>query len=171
VQARAGLPHHHRGQRAPLDKGANALSNKTAGRDSSFFWQWYTPYHVHSAVNLMAMYAQAHFHRYGTTSEQLAQIALTCRANAQLNPKAVYRTPMTMADYMASRMISTPLRMFDCDVHCDASTAHRAVAGGRRAWRAEPAHSHRGHRLGAAPALVVGPDRPHPHGRLRRRRR
>lgn len=106
-----------------LDKGANALSNKTAGRDSSFFWQWYTPYHVHSAVNLMAMYAQAHFHRYGTTSEQLAQIALTCRANAQVNPKAVYRTPMTMADYMASRMISTPLRMFDCDVHCDASTA------------------------------------------------
>ncbi|MCC6972205.1 MAG: thiolase family protein, partial [Phycisphaerales bacterium] len=41
----------------------------------------------------------------------------------QLNPKAVYRDPMTMADYMASRMISTPLRMFDCDVHCDASTA------------------------------------------------
>eukprot|EP01041_Mallomonas_annulata_P019967 gene19967-39538_t len=35
-----------------IDKGANALSNKTAGRDSSFFWQWYTPYHVHSAVNL-----------------------------------------------------------------------------------------------------------------------
>ncbi|MDP2005356.1 MAG: thiolase family protein [Rubrivivax sp.] len=106
-----------------IDKTAGALTNKTAGRDSSFFWQWYTPYNVLSAVNLMAMYAQAHFHRYGTTSEQLAQIALTCRANAQLNPKAVYRTPMTMADYMASRMISTPLRLFDCDVHCDAATA------------------------------------------------
>jgi acetyl-CoA acetyltransferase len=106
-----------------VDKTANALTNKTAGRDSSFFWQWYTPYHVHSAVNLVAMYAQAHFHEYGTTSEQLAQIALTCRTNAALNPKAVYRQPMSMADYMASRMISTPLRMVDCDVHCDASTA------------------------------------------------
>lgn len=106
-----------------VDKGANALTNKTAGRDSSFFWQWYTPYHVHSAINLMAMYAQRHFHEYGTTQEQLAQIALTCRANAELNPKAVYRAPMTMDDYIASRMISTPLRMFDCDVHCDASTA------------------------------------------------
>lgn len=106
-----------------VDKTANALSNKTAGRDSSFFWQWYTPYHVHSAVNLMAMYAQRHFHDYGTTPEQMAQIALTCRANAALNPKAVYRQPMTMADYMGSRLISTPLRMFDCDVHCDASTA------------------------------------------------
>lgn len=106
-----------------VDKTANALSNKTQGRDSSFFWQWYTPYHVHSAVNLMALYAQAHFHAYGTTSEQLAQIALTCRANAVENPKAVYRQPMSMDDYMASRMISSPLRMFDCDVFCDASTA------------------------------------------------
>lgn len=106
-----------------VDKGANALSNKTTGRDGSFFWQWYTPYQVHSAVNLMALYAQRHFHEHGTTPEQLAQIALTCRANAVVNPKAVYRTPMTLADYMASRMISSPLRMFDCDVHCDASTA------------------------------------------------
>lgn len=39
------------------------------------------------------------------------------------NPKAIYRTPMSLDDYMQSRMISTPLRMFDCDVHCDASTA------------------------------------------------
>jgi acetyl-CoA acetyltransferase len=106
-----------------VDKTANSLSRKTSGRDSSFFWQWYTPYHVHSAINLMAMYAQRHFHDYGTTAEQMAQIALTCRANAALNPKAVYRAPLTLDDYMASRMISTPLRMLDCDVHCDASTA------------------------------------------------
>ncbi|MDB5868736.1 MAG: putative thiolase [Polaromonas sp.] len=105
------------------NKGASALTNKTIGRDSSYFWQWYTPFNVMSGVNLMAQYAQRHFHDYGTTSEQLAQIAMTCRANAVRNPKAVFRTPMTMDDYMASRMISTPLRMFDCDVHCDASTA------------------------------------------------
>jgi acetyl-CoA acetyltransferase len=106
-----------------VDKGAAALTNKTIGRDSSFFWQWYTPYNVLSAANLMAMYAQRHFHEYGTTPEQLAQIALTCRRNAMINPNAVMRAPMTMDDYMASKMISTPLRMFDCDVHCDASTA------------------------------------------------
>jgi acetyl-CoA acetyltransferase len=106
-----------------IDKNAAALTNKTVGRDSSFFWQWYTPYNVLSAVNLMAMYAQRHFHDHGTTPEQMAQIALTCRRNAMRNPNAVMRAPMTMDDYMASRMISTPLRMFDCDVHCDASTA------------------------------------------------
>lgn len=106
-----------------VDKTAATLTNKTVGRDSSYFWQWYTPFNVLSAVNLMALYAQRHFHEHGTTPEQLAQIALTCRANAALNPKAVMRAPMTLDDYMASRMISTPLRMFDCDVHCDASTA------------------------------------------------
>jgi len=105
------------------DKTASALTNKTVGRDNSYFWQWYTPFNVMSGINLMALYAQRHFFEYGTTSEQMAQIALTCRANAMRNPKAVFRTPMTMDDYLASRVISTPLRMFDCDVHCDASTA------------------------------------------------
>jgi acetyl-CoA acetyltransferase len=105
------------------NKSASALTNKTVGRDGSYFWQWYTPFNVMSGINLMALYAQRHFHDYGTTAEQLAQIAMTCRANAVRNPKALFRTPMTMDDYMASRMISTPLRMFDCDVHCDASTA------------------------------------------------
>jgi acetyl-CoA acetyltransferase len=105
------------------NKSASALTNKTVGRDSSYFWQWYTPFNVMSGINLMAQYAQRHFHDYGTTPEQLAQIAMTCRANAVRSPKALFRTPMTMDDYLASRMISTPLRMFDCDVHCDASTA------------------------------------------------
>ena len=105
------------------NKQAGALSNKTQGRDSSYSWQWFTPFNVLSGINLMALYAQRHFHEYGTQPEQLAQIALTCRRNAMRNPKAIYRTPMSMDDYMQSRMISTPLRMFDCDVHCDASTA------------------------------------------------
>ncbi|MBQ1765337.1 MAG: thiolase family protein [Aquincola sp.] len=106
-----------------IDRAAGALTSKSPGRDSSFFWQWYTPFNVTSAANLVAMYAQRHFHEYGTTPEQLAQIALTCRRHAALNPKAVFRTPLTMDDYMASKFISTPLRLFDCDVHCDASTA------------------------------------------------
>lgn len=106
-----------------VDKNAGALTKKTTGRDSSFSWQWYTPFNVMSGINLMAMYAQRHFYEFGTREEQLAQIALTCRANAILNAKAVFRDPLTLDDYMTSRYISTPLRLFDCDVHCDASTA------------------------------------------------
>jgi acetyl-CoA acetyltransferase len=105
------------------DKTAAALTNKTVGRDTSFFWQWYTPFNVVSAINLMALYAQRHFHLYGTTEEQLAQIALTCRSNAALNPKAVFREPLTLENYLSARYISTPLRLLDCDVHCDAGTA------------------------------------------------
>ena len=106
-----------------VDRNASSLANKTQGRDSSYFWQWYTPFNVRSAVNIIAMYAQRHFHEYGTTSEQLGWIPVTLRDHAVRNPNAIYRTPLTIDDYLASRMISTPLRMLDCDVHCDASTA------------------------------------------------
>lgn len=109
--------------RRQTDKTASALTNKTIGRDTSFFWQWYTSFNVLSAINLMALYAQRHFHEYGTSSEQLGQIAVTCRENASHNPKAIYRSPLTLDDYLASRVISSPLRLLDCDVHCDASTA------------------------------------------------
>jgi acetyl-CoA acetyltransferase len=109
---------------ARLDKKSSVtLPSKTTGRDGSYMWRWYTPFNVFSAVNLVAMYAARHFHDYGTTPEQLAQIALVCRRHAALNPKAIYRDPLAITDYFSSRMISTPLRMLDCDVHCDASTA------------------------------------------------
>ncbi len=85
--------------------------------------QWTLPYGSASAANWIALYAQAHMHRYGTTPEQLAQIALNGRRNAARNPKAIYRQPMSMEDYFASRIISTPLRLFDCDVPCDGATA------------------------------------------------
>jgi acetyl-CoA acetyltransferase len=42
---------------------------------------------------------------------------------AALNPNAIYRKPITIDDYLASRMISSPLRIFDCDTHIDGSTA------------------------------------------------
>jgi acetyl-CoA acetyltransferase len=131
-----------------LSRDATALSNKTVGRDSNFMWQWCTPFNVHSVINIVAMYANAHFETYGTKPEQLAQIPLTLRQNAQLNPKAVMRSPMTMDDYMASKMISTPLRMFDCDVHCDASTA--IVLSRREAARDGPNPPIRIEAIGAA---------------------
>ncbi|MDB5424602.1 MAG: DitF protein, partial [Phenylobacterium sp.] len=71
------------------NRSSNTLGNKTIGRDSSYYWQWYTPFNALSAINMIAMYAKRHFHEYGTTPEQLAQIALTCRRHAALNPKAV----------------------------------------------------------------------------------
>lgn len=85
-------------------------------------YQWQIPFNAPSASNWIAMFAQRHFHEFGTTREQMGQIALTCRANAALNPNAIFRTPLTMDDYLGARMISTPLCLLDCDVPVDGST-------------------------------------------------
>jgi acetyl-CoA acetyltransferase len=87
------------------------------------FMQWALPFGAPSAANWIGMYAQRHFHQFGTTREQLAQIPLNGRRNAALNPKAVYRDPMTLEDYLGARMISSPLCLYDCDVPSDGSTA------------------------------------------------
>ena len=84
---------------------------------------WTVPFHATSPTNMWALYAQAYFDKYGATSEQLGWIAVNGRRNAALNPNAIYRDPITIDDYLNSRMISTPLRLFDCDTHIDGSTA------------------------------------------------
>jgi acetyl-CoA acetyltransferase len=70
-----------------------------------------------------AMLAQRHMHEFGTTSEQLAAIAVACRKHAGLNPKAFKRDPITVADVVNSRMVSTPLHLLDCSPTCDGGGA------------------------------------------------
>jgi acetyl-CoA acetyltransferase len=87
------------------------------------FMQWSLPFGAVSAANWLAMVAQRRFYEFGLTREQLGRIPLNARRNAGLNPKAIYRDPMSLDDYLAARMISTPLCLFDCDAPCDGSTA------------------------------------------------
>lgn len=97
--------------------------------------------HAYSAANWLALNCRRHMELYGTTKEQLGWIALNGRRNAASNPLAVYREPMTMADYLGARPVSTPFGLLDCDVPIDGSIAvvvssagyardcpHRAVA-------------------------------------------
>lgn len=91
--------------------------------------QWVAPFNALSAANWTAQYAMRHVKRYGLTREQLAQVALTDRANAALNPRALVREPLTMDEYMSARMISTPLCLYDCDRFTDASTVLIVSAG------------------------------------------
>jgi acetyl-CoA acetyltransferase/uncharacterized OB-fold protein len=84
---------------------------------------WLGPFGAVSAAHTLAMNAQRHFHTYGTTRETLGWIALNQRANAALNPSAIYRTPLTMDEYLSARMVTTPFGLYDCDVPCDASVA------------------------------------------------
>ncbi|KGI69151.1 OB-fold domain-containing protein [Mycolicibacterium rufum] len=84
---------------------------------------WQMPFGAVSAAHTLALNAQRHFHRYGTTRETLGWIALNQRANAAVNPTAIYRDPMTMDDYLGARMITTPFGLYDCDVPCDGAVA------------------------------------------------
>ncbi|RRR47555.1 3-ketoacyl-CoA thiolase [Mycolicibacter terrae] len=84
---------------------------------------WQIPFGATSAAHTLALNAQRHFHRYGTTRETLGWIALNQRANAALNPTAIYREPMTMDDYLSARPITTPFGLYDCDVPCDGAVA------------------------------------------------
>ena len=76
-----------------------------------------------SAANWTAFYTRRHMQEFGTTKEQLGWIAITERQHALLHPDAVMRTPLTMDDYLASRPISTPLSLFDCDIPIDGAMA------------------------------------------------
>jgi acetyl-CoA acetyltransferase/uncharacterized OB-fold protein len=84
---------------------------------------WRMPFGSVSAAHTLAMNAQRHFHRYGTTRETLGWIALNQRANAAVTPEAIYRDPLTMDDYLAARAITTPFGLYDCDAPCDGAVA------------------------------------------------
>jgi acetyl-CoA acetyltransferase len=84
--------------------------------------EYLMPYGSLHPVNA-ALVAQRYFHESGMTRNQLSQIALNGRINASNNPSAVFRSRLTLDDYMTARMISEPLCIFDCDVPVDGSVA------------------------------------------------
>lgn len=81
-----------------------------------------TPYGM-TTVGSYALVAQLHKQRYGTTAEQLAEIAVTMRHHASLNPAAKMRAPITVDDVLASRIISDPLHLLDCCIISDGGGA------------------------------------------------
>jgi len=69
------------------------------------------------------MVAQRHMHEFGTTPEQLAEIAVTIRRHAGLNPVAKFRDAITVEDVLASRIVSSPLHLLDCCIITDGGGA------------------------------------------------
>lgn len=84
---------------------------------------WLLPVGMLSSVCQVAPYATRYMHDFGATREQLGWIPVVQRSHAGRNPDAVYRDPLTLDDYLAARMISTPMCLFDCDVPVDGATA------------------------------------------------
>jgi len=108
--------------------GSTAASNAMAigtgmgggGRDPA--GAFVGPYGM-TTVGSYAMVAQRHMNTYGTTSEQLAEIAASTRRHASLNPDAKMRDLIEVEDVMASRVISSPLHLLDCCIISDGGGA------------------------------------------------
>jgi acetyl-CoA acetyltransferase len=74
-------------------------------------------------AQLYAPMARRHMALYGTTIEQFGAVAVACRAHALLNDNAIMKTPITLEDHRASRMISDPFRLLDCSLESDGGAA------------------------------------------------
>ena len=88
------------------------------------FDEFYLPYGLLTAGQVFAMMTRRHMLEYGSTSEQLGEVALTCRAHANAVPHAqMHDRVLTMNDYLSARMISDPLRLFDFCLESDGACA------------------------------------------------
>jgi acetyl-CoA acetyltransferase len=94
--------------------------------------QFATPW-GHTLISQYAMATRRHMHEFGTTIEQLAEVAVSTRFNAGLNPDAYYRDPLTVDEVNASTMIADPLTKLHCCIRSDGggavvlTTAERAA--------------------------------------------
>jgi acetyl-CoA acetyltransferase len=77
------------------------------------------PYGLQSPGQMFALAVRRHMHLSGTTSEQMAHVAINARNMAATNPQARFREPITVADHQASAMIADPLRLFDFCMESD----------------------------------------------------
>jgi acetyl-CoA acetyltransferase len=87
---------------------------------------------------LYAMCARRHMERYGTTSEQLGEIAVAQRAWAVHNPLAAMREPITIEDHQNSRWVADPLHLLDCCLVSNGAIAVIVTSAERAADLAKP---------------------------------
>jgi acetyl-CoA acetyltransferase len=92
---------------------------------------WHVPHGLVAAFQEMAMIAMRHRIEYGTTDDQYGAVAVAFRSHAERNPHAVMRTPITLEDHHASRLISDPLRLLDCCIETDGAVALLVTAAER----------------------------------------
>jgi acetyl-CoA acetyltransferase len=86
-------------------------------------FQYLVPYGHFTPPQHFAMFARAYMDAYGVEPEDLGRVAIQQREHAVDNPRAMMRSPLTMRDYLESRWIAEPLRLYDCCLETDAAVA------------------------------------------------
>ncbi len=83
-------------------------------RSRGVFWDFQGPFGVMGATAQFGLMLTRYRHQFTLTDEQMAKVAVTTRYHASLHPGAIYRTPLTVEEYLGSRVLSSPLRLHDC---------------------------------------------------------
>ena len=105
---------------------AYGSTQRSLGRKNTSRPEWNpyeSPFKPFLPATAYAMAAARHMHEFGTTREQLAEVAVAARQWALLNPAAWEKTPLTVEDVLASRMVSHPLTIRDCCLVTDGGGA------------------------------------------------
>ncbi len=98
-----------------------SVSRAAASRPEYNYYE--TPYRPFMPPTAYAMAASRHMHQYGTTREDLAQVAVSARQWALLNPKAWEKKPLTVKEVLDARMVSYPFTVRDCCLVTDGGGA------------------------------------------------
>jgi acetyl-CoA acetyltransferase len=116
------------------------------------FLEWDLPYGLGLPASSYSLAARRHMHEYGTTSEQLAAIAVSFREWAAKNPNAYHRTPITVDDVLESPWVAEPLHKLDCCLVTDGAGALVLTSAARARDLRQP------------PVYVLGAGTAHTHG-------
>jgi acetyl-CoA acetyltransferase len=111
---------------ALITYGSTQRSERSRGRGGAKFMlteQFEPVFGLPNPVGAYALAAMRHMHEYGTTSEQLAEVAVATRKWASMNEKAMMRGPMTIEDVLQSRWVAEPLHLLDCCLVTDGGGA------------------------------------------------
>lgn len=105
--------------RADLKKGIRRANLSYGNRGPM---QFEAPY-GHTLISKYAMSTRRHMHEHGTTLEQLAEVAVSARYNAQFNPDAYYRDPLTIDEVLSGRIMADPFTKLQCCIRSDGGCA------------------------------------------------
>jgi acetyl-CoA acetyltransferase len=130
VSVYASTPHSDR-KRAKARGGGGGGGGR--GRPGGLYpgAAWEAPFGLRMPIGAYALAASRHVHEFGTTPEQLAQIAVSTREWATKNPRARFQDPLTIDEVLASEMVCSPLHKLDCCLQTDGAGAFVMVSAER----------------------------------------
>ena len=131
ISVYASTPHSDR-KRAAERGGGQGRGGGMRGRGGLYPGAaWEAPFGLRMPIGAYALSASRHMADFGTTSEQLAQIAVSTREWATKNPRARFRDPLTIDEVLTSEMVCSPLHKLDCCLQTDGAGAFVMVSADR----------------------------------------